>query len=183
MVHLGFVTSTMFLNLNLLKIWSRGGTWRNFIRCRSRCAWSPSCSDGWRYRVSHQSSPTATAGSESSSSCTLAADDTHLALLGGVADTLPARGEVECLECRQPARHTCVAGCLTVRRFQYAGVVEGAVPENVHVLTLEPWGEDGRLLLRLEHFFELLEDPELSTQSSVVLEVCVCLFLISFKTI
>ena len=35
------------------------------------------------------------------------------------------------------------------------------LPENVHILTLEPWREN-KILLRLEHQFDVDEDPSLS---------------------
>lgn len=35
------------------------------------------------------------------------------------------------------------------------------LPENVHILTLEPWREN-KILLRLEHQFDVDEDPNLS---------------------
>lgn len=33
------------------------------------------------------------------------------------------------------------------------------MPENVHILTLEPWSK-GSILLRLEHYFQKTDDPE-----------------------
>lgn len=35
------------------------------------------------------------------------------------------------------------------------------LPPNLHLLTLEPW-TDGRILVRLEHLFEINEDPKYS---------------------
>ncbi|XP_063227020.1 lysosomal alpha-mannosidase-like [Bacillus rossius redtenbacheri] len=41
-----------------------------------------------------------------------------------------------------------------------------ALPQNVHVLTLEPWGE-GTVLLRLEHIMESTDDPTLSQNVTI----------------
>lgn len=45
-----------------------------------------------------------------------------------------------------------------------------SLPENVNILTLEPWTEV-TYLLRLEHIFEKDEDPELSSPVTINLEV------------
>ncbi|RWS16012.1 lysosomal alpha-mannosidase-like protein, partial [Dinothrombium tinctorium] len=42
------------------------------------------------------------------------------------------------------------------------------LPANIHLLTLEPW-DDNRVLLRLEHFFEINEDPKYSRPRRVAL--------------
>ncbi|KAF4523776.1 hypothetical protein B566_EDAN009008 [Ephemera danica] len=52
---------------------------------------------------------------------------------------------------------------------EFSGLNASAIPENVQVLTLEPWGT-GRVLLRLEHFFEAGDDPVLSQPASVIIE-------------
>ncbi|GAB6024396.1 hypothetical protein CHUAL_009562 [Chamberlinius hualienensis] len=46
---------------------------------------------------------------------------------------------------------------LTQYRSTYSGIA-GVFPENVRLLTLEPW-KDGKVLLRLEHFYEKSDDP------------------------
>merc|ERR1712071_148007 len=45
----------------------------------------------------------------------------------------------------------------------------GALPDNVHILTLEPW-KDGTHLLRLEHVFDIDEDAVLSQPATVNLD-------------
>ncbi|RWS08571.1 lysosomal alpha-mannosidase-like protein [Dinothrombium tinctorium] len=54
------------------------------------------------------------------------------------------------------------------RRKQYFNTklisfLNTTLPENVHLLTLEQW-ENGRVLLRLEHYFESTEDPSRLSQ-------------------
>lgn len=46
----------------------------------------------------------------------------------------------------------------------------GPLPDNVHILTLEPW-KDGTHLLRLEHVFDFNEDATLSQPITVSLKV------------
>ena len=53
--------------------------------------------------------------------------------------------------------------------LQHSGLARN-LPENVHILTLEPWREH-ELLLRLEHIMEKDEDPELSKPVIVDLKV------------
>jgi lysosomal alpha-mannosidase len=53
--------------------------------------------------------------------------------------------------------------------FQYSGV-KRALPDNVHLLTLEQWTAK-TFLLRLEHFYEKNEDPNLSKAAKVSLQV------------
>merc|ERR1719336_2342227 len=45
-------------------------------------------------------------------------------------------------------------------RFE-STLIREELPENVHILTLEPWREN-QILLRLEHQFDVDEDPKLS---------------------
>ena len=45
-----------------------------------------------------------------------------------------------------------------------------ALPDNVHLLTLELWNET-TALIRLEHQFEKMEDPDLSKNVTVSLMV------------
>lgn len=45
------------------------------------------------------------------------------------------------------------------------------LPENVHLLTLDKWTDDGSYLIRLEHIFEKNEDPTLSQEATVDLTV------------
>ncbi|XP_058798756.1 lysosomal alpha-mannosidase-like [Phymastichus coffea] len=62
----------------------------------------------------------------------------------------------------------------TTRRFRQwsrlhrttSGPVIGRLPDNVRILTLEPW-EGGQVLLRLEHLFERDESPEYSRSARV----------------
>ena len=49
----------------------------------------------------------------------------------------------------------------------FVGINE-LLPKNVHLLTLEPW-DDMRVLIRLEHFFEINEDFEYSKPAQVSL--------------
>lgn len=51
---------------------------------------------------------------------------------------------------------------------QVSGLVK-ALPDNVHLLTLEQWS-GGRLLVRLEHFYQKGEDAELSKPVTVQLK-------------
>merc|ERR1719242_2067763 len=41
------------------------------------------------------------------------------------------------------------------------GFLRDSLPDNIHILTLEPWKEN-QILLRLEHQFDIDEDPQLS---------------------
>ena len=41
------------------------------------------------------------------------------------------------------------------------GFLRDSLPDNIHILTLEPWKEN-QILLRLEHQFDIDEDPRLS---------------------
>ncbi|XP_068085422.1 lysosomal alpha-mannosidase-like [Anabrus simplex] len=52
--------------------------------------------------------------------------------------------------------------------MEFSGMKE-ALPNNVQILTLEPW-KDGTLLLRLEHILEKGEDPQLSKPVTVDLQ-------------
>jgi hypothetical protein len=45
------------------------------------------------------------------------------------------------------------------------------VPENVNILTLEPWDGGENVLVRVEHFLESNDDPELSKPASLPLKV------------
>ncbi|CAB3388670.1 Hypothetical predicted protein [Cloeon dipterum] len=49
------------------------------------------------------------------------------------------------------------------RVYQFSGV-KMELPENVHLLTLEPW-KDGKILLRFEHIMEKSDDLRLSRAS------------------
>lgn len=53
--------------------------------------------------------------------------------------------------------------------FQYAGL-QRALPDNVQILTLEPW-KGFSFLLRLEHILENNEDAVLSKPTTVNLKV------------
>ena len=46
-----------------------------------------------------------------------------------------------------------------------------ALPDNIHILTLEPWGGDGTHLLRLEHVYDAGEHPTLSQPVDITLDV------------
>ncbi|CAH0775454.1 unnamed protein product [Bemisia tabaci] len=48
-------------------------------------------------------------------------------------------------------------------------LVEAALPKNIHILTLEHWGDD-TVLLRLEHIFEINEHKEFSKPETVNLQ-------------
>jgi lysosomal alpha-mannosidase len=52
---------------------------------------------------------------------------------------------------------------------QFDGLAK-TLPDNVHILTLEPWQEDS-YILRLEHILENNEDDSLSQAVSVDLSV------------
>lgn len=54
---------------------------------------------------------------------------------------------------------------------QFSGLIENILPDNVHLLTLEPWGPS-TVLLRLENFVGS-EDPVNVGTSSVNLQVSV----------
>lgn len=57
-----------------------------------------------------------------------------------------------------------------VEQFNYKwSGLKSLLPDNVHILTLEEW-HNGKVLLRLEHYFEKNEDPELSKPSTVSLK-------------
>ena len=45
------------------------------------------------------------------------------------------------------------------------------MPENVNILTLEPWDDGENVLVRVEHFLEANDDPELSKPASLPLRV------------
>lgn len=47
------------------------------------------------------------------------------------------------------------------------------LPENVHLLTLDKWTDDGSVLIRLEHLLELEEDIDLSKEVTVDLTVSI----------
>ncbi|XP_049765840.1 lysosomal alpha-mannosidase-like [Schistocerca cancellata] len=59
---------------------------------------------------------------------------------------------------------------------EFSGVFQN-VPENVHILTLEPW-KNNTVLLRLEHILENNEDPILSNATVVNLEELFTTFVI-----
>ncbi|XP_077290663.1 lysosomal alpha-mannosidase-like [Arctopsyche grandis] len=60
----------------------------------------------------------------------------------------------------------------------YGGII-AKLPDNVHLLTLEPWKE-GSILLRLEHYFQKTDDPNnLSKSVTVDLEEFLSGFTIS----
>lgn len=44
-------------------------------------------------------------------------------------------------------------------------------PLNVHLLTLEPWDNKGRLLVRVEHIFAVGEDETYSKSATIALKV------------
>ena len=46
--------------------------------------------------------------------------------------------------------------------------INNLLPKNIHLLTLEPW-DDNYILIRLEHFYEINEDPDYSTPTEVSL--------------
>lgn len=48
--------------------------------------------------------------------------------------------------------------------------LDSALPDNVHILTFEPWKDD-TYILRLEHILEKDEDATLSQTASVNLAV------------
>ena len=48
--------------------------------------------------------------------------------------------------------------------------LQSSLPENIQILTLEPW-KGHTLLLRLEHIYENGEDIELSRPATVNLQV------------
>lgn len=54
-----------------------------------------------------------------------------------------------------------------VDRNQFVGL-NRKLPMNINLLTVEPWDDD-RILLRLEHFFEVNEDPKYSRPRRVAL--------------
>lgn len=54
--------------------------------------------------------------------------------------------------------------------FQYSGLKK-PLPNNVQLLTMEPW-KDGTVLLRFEHVFEYNESKNLS--QPIVIDVQVC---------
>jgi hypothetical protein len=45
------------------------------------------------------------------------------------------------------------------------------LPPNVNLLTLEPWDDQGRILVRFEHFFGVGEDEQFSQPASISLKV------------
>lgn len=45
------------------------------------------------------------------------------------------------------------------------------LPANVNLLTLEPWDDQGRLLVRLEHIYGIGEDETFSKPVTVSLKV------------
>lgn len=45
------------------------------------------------------------------------------------------------------------------------------LPPNVNLLTLEPWDDQGRILVRFEHFFGVGEDETFSQPASISLKV------------
>jgi lysosomal alpha-mannosidase len=62
--------------------------------------------------------------------------------------------------------HKLLASCVYL---QFSGLNQG-LPENVHILTLEPWKAQ-TFLLRLEHIYEKNEHPEFSKPATVNLKV------------
>ncbi|GJQ67661.1 hypothetical protein Trydic_g16491 [Trypoxylus dichotomus] len=58
--------------------------------------------------------------------------------------------------------------------FEFSGLTK-ALPDNVQILTLEPWNEES-LLLRLEHIFSVNEDATLSQIATVHLDNLFTLF-------
>ena len=60
-----------------------------------------------------------------------------------------------------------VSGSLNT--LQFSGL-RSDVPDNVNILTLEPW-DDGTVLLRLEHTLEKGEDENLSQEVTVDVSV------------
>ncbi|XP_076264017.1 lysosomal alpha-mannosidase-like [Rhynchophorus ferrugineus] len=59
-------------------------------------------------------------------------------------------------------------------KMMFSGLKK-ALPDNVHIMTLEPW-KDSTFLLRLEHTFEKNEDPTLSRPVQVNLQDLFTLF-------
>lgn len=49
--------------------------------------------------------------------------------------------------------------------------MNGALPANINLLTLEPWDAEGRLLVRLEHVYAIGEDDTYSKPVTVSLKV------------
>ncbi|XP_015589369.1 lysosomal alpha-mannosidase isoform X1 [Cephus cinctus] len=49
--------------------------------------------------------------------------------------------------------------------MEYSGISK-AIPANIHILTLEPW-KSNSILLRLEHIFEIGEDPRYSQPTEI----------------
>lgn len=49
--------------------------------------------------------------------------------------------------------------------------VNRALPPNVHLLTLEPWDDEGRFLVRFEHIYGVGEDQVYSKPVSISLKV------------
>lgn len=52
-----------------------------------------------------------------------------------------------------------------------ASLLSRSLPANINLLTLEPWDDAGRLLLRLEHFYAVGEDESYSRPVTVSLKV------------
>lgn len=64
--------------------------------------------------------------------------------------------------------------------FQY-NLLNGSLPANIHILTLEYWRKD-QVLLRIEHIFERDEDRFLSLPETVHLQVSIYTsFIMYFK--
>lgn len=55
--------------------------------------------------------------------------------------------------------------------FQYSSLLN-ELPENVQILTLEPWAHNS-ILLRLEHIGDPSSDPKLAVPVTIDLEVSI----------
>lgn len=63
--------------------------------------------------------------------------------------------------------------------FQFKGI--NKLPENVHILTLEPWSK-GSILIRLEHYLQKTDDPE-NLSKPVTLDIENLLVGITIKSV
>lgn len=75
------------------------------------------------------------------------------------------------------ASNTVFADWTSSHATKFSGLKQD-LPENIQILTLEPW-KDGSLLLRLEHILEKGEDAELSQPVTVNLEALFAPFTVS----